>query len=93
MVLHLKRSDLSTLNIERNIKVNLPYVIPRIIKICQHADLPVWVVCPVKEWRFANTSFYVTFMEFEPIMVTKSLTVSNTNLRTDEATRGVNGSH
>jgi hypothetical protein len=61
------------------------------LKIRRHANLPVWVVGPIEEWRFANTLFHVAYMDFEPIREEKSLTGSDTNCRTGEATRG-NGS-
>jgi hypothetical protein len=32
-------------------------------------DLLVWVIRPIEKWRFANSSFYVAFMDFRPIRV------------------------
>jgi hypothetical protein len=51
-------------------------------------DLLVWVIRPIEKWRFANSSFYVAFMDFRPIRVWKFLTSSDTNWMTSEATRG-----
>jgi hypothetical protein len=44
MELHLNQSDPST----RNIETNLLDAVPNTLKICRRADLPVWVVCPIK---------------------------------------------
>jgi hypothetical protein len=79
MVLHLKRSDPSTLSIKRSIKIDLPDAIPNTLKICQHADLLVWVVRPIEEQKFANTLFHVAFVDFRLIRVRKSLIGSDTN--------------
>jgi hypothetical protein len=55
--------------------------------MCRHADLPVWVVGPIKEQLLANTTFHVAFVDFEPIREGKSITSSHINCRTGEATR------
>jgi hypothetical protein len=88
MELHLNRSDPSTLGIEHSIEINLLDTISNTLKICGHADLPVWVVCPIEQWRFANTSFNVAFTDFRLIRGRKFLTGSNTNRRNGEVTRG-----
>jgi hypothetical protein len=88
MILQLKRSDPSTLSIEYNIEANLPNTMPSTLKIHRHANIPIWVVCPIEDWRFANTSFLVTFVDFKPIRVGKSITGSDTNYRIGEVTRG-----
>jgi hypothetical protein len=61
MVLHLKRSDSSTLGIKRSIETNLPNLIHETLKIHRHVNLPLHVVYPIKEQRFVNTSFQVAF--------------------------------
>jgi hypothetical protein len=91
--LQLNKSDRRTIGIECSLETNLPNPIPNTLKKHIHDNLLVWVVCPIKERRLANTSFHVSSMDFRPIRVRKSLTGSSTNLRTGEATRdGVNGS-
>jgi hypothetical protein len=92
--LHLKWSDSFTCNIERSIEANILDSISNNLKKRRHANLPVWVVGPIKEWWLANTTFHVAYMDFELIREGKSLTSSDTNFRTGEASRaGVNGSH
>jgi hypothetical protein len=88
MELHLNWSGSFTCSIKRSIKANLSNFVPYTLKICQHEDLPVWVVRPIEEWWLARTTFYVTYVDFEPIREWKSLTDSNNNCRTDEATIG-----
>jgi hypothetical protein len=51
-------------------------------------NLLVWVIGPIEEWWLANTTFYVTYVDFKPIREGKSLTGSDTNCMTGEATRG-----
>jgi hypothetical protein len=63
MELHLNH------NIERNIEIDLPDVVPNTLKICWHAKLLVRIVRPIKEQRFANTSFHVAFVDLKPIKV------------------------
>jgi hypothetical protein len=87
MKLHLNWSDSFTCSIEHNINANLPNFVPYTLKVCRHANLPVRVVCPIEEQWLANTTFYVAFVDFEPIREGKSLTGSDTNSRTSEATR------
>jgi hypothetical protein len=70
---------MSTLGIESSIEANLPNSIPNTLKKHRHANLPVWVVCPIKERWLANTTFLVAFKVFESISERKSLTGSNTN--------------
>jgi hypothetical protein len=77
--LHLNRSDLITRSIERIIDIDLPDTIPNSLKICGHADLRVWVIYPIAERRFANTSFHVAFVDFRPIRVRKLLIGSDIN--------------
>jgi hypothetical protein len=48
-------------------------LIPNTLKKHRHANLPVWVVCPIKEWWLANTTFPVASMDFEPFREGKSL--------------------
>jgi hypothetical protein len=79
MELHLNWSDLFTCGIEHNIEANLQNFVPYTLKICRHVDLLVWVVCPIKEWWLANTTFHVIFMDFEPIREGKYITGSYTN--------------
>jgi hypothetical protein len=95
MKLHLNWSDLFTCSIECSIEANLPDFVPYALKICVHADLPLRIVCPIKERWLANTTFHIAFIDFDLIREEKSLTRSNTKCRTHEATRGrgVNGSH
>jgi hypothetical protein len=69
MELHLNQSDRITHNIERNIEIDLPDVVPNTLKICWHAKLLVRIVRPIKEQRFANTSFHVAFVDLKPIKV------------------------
>jgi hypothetical protein len=88
MELHLNWSDLVTCSIEIRIKANFPNPITDALKIRRHVNLPVRVIGPIEEWRFANTLFHVAYMDFEPIWEGKSLTSSNTNCRTSKATRG-----
>jgi hypothetical protein len=79
MKLHLNWSDLFTCSIERNIESDLPDSIPYTMKLCRHVNLLVLIVSPIEELWFANTMFYVAFMDFEPIRVRKSLIGSDTN--------------
>jgi hypothetical protein len=50
-----------------------PNSITDTLKICKHVNLLVWVVRPIKEWRHANTSFHVTFVDLKLIKVEKIL--------------------
>jgi hypothetical protein len=84
----LSWSDPITCSIKIRIEANFPNLVTDVLKIRGHANLPVWVIGPIEEWRFANTSFHVTYVDFEPIRKEKSLTASDTNCRTGEATRG-----
>jgi hypothetical protein len=61
MELYLKRSDPSTMGIERSIEANLLDSIHNTLDMHRHVDLLVWVVHPIEEQRFTNTSFHVTF--------------------------------
>jgi hypothetical protein len=57
-------------------------------------DLLERVVRLIEEMWLARTTFHVAYVDFEPIREGKSLTSSNTNCRTGEATiGGMNGSH
>jgi hypothetical protein len=84
----LNWSDSFTCSIECNNKENLPNFVPDTLKISQHVDLPVWVVCPIEERWLPNTTFHVAFVDFEPIRERRSLISSNNNWRTSEASRG-----
>jgi hypothetical protein len=77
-----------TCSIEICIKENFPNSITDALKIRRHTNLPVRVIGPIEEWRFANTSSHVAYVDFEPIREGKSLTGSDTNCRTGKATRG-----
>ena len=88
MELHLNWSHPVTCSIEIHIKANFPNPVTDAPKIHRHTNLPVWVIGPIEERRFANTSFHVACVDLEPIREEKSLTGSNTNCRTDKATRG-----
>jgi hypothetical protein len=79
MELQWNRIHLSTLGIKRGIETNLPYTIPNTLKIYRHVDLLVWVIHPIEERRFANTSFHISFVDFRPIRVRKYLIGSDTN--------------
>jgi hypothetical protein len=81
MELHLNRSDPITRSIQRNIEADLLDIVPTTLtlRICRYVDLLVWMVRPIEEQMFANTSFHVAFVDFRPIRVRKSLTDSNTN--------------
>jgi hypothetical protein len=87
----LNWSDPVTCSIENRMDVNFPNLVTDALKICRHANLPVRVIGPIEERRFANTSFYVAYVDFEPIREEKSLTGSDTNCRTSKATRGGGG--
>jgi hypothetical protein len=39
------------------------------VKMCRHANLPIGVVCSIKELWFARTTLHVTFMDHGPIKV------------------------
>jgi hypothetical protein len=88
MELHLNWSYLVTCSIKNCIEANFPNPVTDALKIRRHANLLVWVIGPIEEQRFANTSSHVAYMDFEPIREGKSLTGSNTNCRTGKATRG-----
>jgi hypothetical protein len=88
MELHLNWSDLITCSIKIRIEANLPNPVTDALKIHRHANLLVWVVGPIKERRFTNSSFHVAHVDFEPIRECKSLTGFDTNCRTGEATKG-----
>jgi hypothetical protein len=88
MKLQLNRSDPRALSIEHSVEANLLDAIPNTLKECRHADLPVRVVRPIEERWLARTTFHVAYVDFEPIREGKSLTGSDTNCRTSEATRG-----
>jgi hypothetical protein len=93
MELHLNWSDPVTCSIKNRIEANFPNPVTDALKIHRHVNLPVRVIGPIEEWRFANTSFYVAYMDFKLIREGKSLSSSDTNCRTSKATRGgVNGS-
>jgi hypothetical protein len=66
-IIELQLSDLSTRDIERGVKTDLPDVVSNTPKICRHADLLVQVVCPIEEQWLASTMFHVAFVDFEPI--------------------------
>jgi hypothetical protein len=59
--------------------VSLVVQIFHTLKIYRHVDLPIWVVSPIEEQWFVNTTFHVTFVDFELTKVRKSLIVSDTN--------------
>jgi hypothetical protein len=88
MELHLNWSDPITCSIEIHIDANFPNPITDALKIRRHVNLPVWVVGHIEEQRLANTSFHVAYVDSEPIREEKSLSGSDTNCRTSEATRG-----
>jgi hypothetical protein len=88
MELHLNWSDPVTCSIENRIEANFPNPVTDALKIRIHANLLVWVIGPIEEQRFANTSLHFAYMDFEPIREGKSLTGSDTNCRTGKATRG-----
>jgi hypothetical protein len=88
MELHLNWSDSVTCSIEIRIEANFPNLVIDALNIHRHANLPVRVIGPIEEWRFANTSFHVAYVDFESIREGKSLTSSDTNCRTGEAARG-----
>jgi hypothetical protein len=48
-IIELQLSDLSTRDIERSVKTDLPDAVSNTPKICRHADLSVQVVCPIEE--------------------------------------------
>jgi hypothetical protein len=79
MELHLNRSDPSTHDIEINIEIDPLDTVPNTLKICRHADLPVWVDRPIEERMFTDTSFHVAFVDFRSSRIMKSLTGSDTN--------------
>jgi hypothetical protein len=62
MELHLNWSDQITCNIKCSIKLDLLGMVPNTFKVWRHVDLPVLVVCPIEQRRFANTSFHVAFV-------------------------------
>jgi hypothetical protein len=84
----LNWSDPITCSIKIHIEANFPNPVTDALKIRRHANLPVWVIGPIEERSFAKTLFHVTYVDFEPIREEKSLTASDTNCRTSEATRG-----
>jgi hypothetical protein len=84
----LNWSDPVTCSIEICIEANFTNLVTDALKIRRHANLLVWVIGPIEEQRFANTSFHVAYVDFEPIREGKSLTGSDTNYRTGKATRG-----
>jgi hypothetical protein len=88
MELHLNGSDPVTCSIENRIEANFPNPITDALKIHRHVNLPVRVIGPIEERRFANTSFHVAYVDFEPIREGKTLTAFDTNCRTGKATRG-----
>jgi hypothetical protein len=93
MELHLNWSDPVTCSIENHIKANFPNPVTDALKIRRHANLLVRAIGLIEKWRFANTSFHVAYVDFEPIREEKFLTGSDTNCRTGKVTRGgVNGS-
>jgi hypothetical protein len=49
MEVHLNWSNLIYSNIKCSIETNLPNSIPNTLKKHRHANLPVWVDCPIKE--------------------------------------------
>jgi hypothetical protein len=73
MELHLNCSDPITCSIEIHIKINFSNSVTDALKIHRHANLPVWVVGPIEEQRFTNTSFYVAYLNFAMIRKEKSL--------------------
>jgi hypothetical protein len=87
MELHLNWSNLVTCSIENHIEANFPNPVTDALKISRRANLPVRVIGPIEEQRFANTSFHVAYVDFEPIREGKSLTGSDTHCRTGKATR------
>jgi hypothetical protein len=88
MELHLNWSDPVTCSIKKCIEANFSNSVTHALKIRRHANLPVWVIGPIEEWRFANTLFHVAYVDFKPIREGKSLTGFDTNCRTGKATRG-----
>jgi hypothetical protein len=88
MELHLNWSDPVTCSIKNRIEANFPNPVTDALKISRHENLPVHVIGPIEEWRFANTSFHVAYVDFELIREGRSLTSFDTNCRTDKATRG-----
>jgi hypothetical protein len=53
-----EESILSILDLVSMIETNFPNSKANALKIRQHVDLVVWVIRPIEEWWFANTTFY-----------------------------------
>jgi hypothetical protein len=88
MELHLNWSDPVTCSIKNRIEENFPNPITDALKIRRNVNLLVRVIGPIEERRFANTSFHVAYVDFEPIREGKSLTDFDTNCRAIKVTRG-----
>jgi hypothetical protein len=58
MEFNLKWSDLSTLDLVSTIEANFPNLVANALKICRHADLPVWYFAPIEERWFPKTTFH-----------------------------------
>jgi hypothetical protein len=72
----LGRFEVQPIQIEShnlNKKANLPYSVADTLQIRRHPNLLVWVVHPIEERRFVNTSFHVTLVDLKPIKVEKIL--------------------
>jgi hypothetical protein len=52
-----------------SILANLPNKPINPLEICGHVDLPIGVVCSIKEWWFAGITLYVAFVDHGPIKV------------------------
>jgi hypothetical protein len=56
-----------------SILVNLPDKPINPLKIREHADLPIGVVCSIEEWWFAGTTLHVAFMDHDRLKCNYSL--------------------
>jgi hypothetical protein len=79
MKIHLNWGDSFTCSIERNIEANLSNSTPNTLEKRRHANLPLWVVGPIEEWRLANTMFHFAFVDFKQIREGKFLTGFDSN--------------
>jgi hypothetical protein len=57
-------------------------------QISGHANLSIWAVHPIEPWALPLAHSILAFVDREPVKVDWSLTCSNTNLSTEQATKG-----
>jgi hypothetical protein len=62
-----------------SIITNLPNKPINLLEMHGHADLPIGIICSIKEWWFVRTTLHVAFVDHRLIKAELSLIGSDTN--------------